>query len=158
VRVGLATADAVADAAAEMLPAARAIDPRASLVIQQQAQSGTEVILGATRDPKFGPLLMFGLGGIFVEVMKDVVFRVHPVSDADAHDMIRAVKGFALLDGARGRPRADLAALEAIILRLADLMARCPAIAELDVNPLFAATAGELTAAADARISLITPG
>jgi acyl-CoA synthetase (NDP forming) len=97
---------------------------------------------------------MFGLGGIFVEIMKDVVFRVHPLSDADAHEMIRAVKGFPMLDGARGRPKADVAALEAVMLRLDYLMAICPDIGELDINPLFAAPAGTPTAAADARITL----
>jgi acetyltransferase len=157
VRVGLATAAAVGTAFDEMLPAARARDPEATLVLQQQAVQGTEVILGATRDPKFGPLLMFGLGGIFVEVMKDVVFRVHPLSDTDAHEMVRAVKGFPLLDGVRGRPRADLAAIETILLRLDRLMALCPDIDELDVNPLFAAPAGSPTAAADARITLGPP-
>jgi acetyltransferase len=154
VRVGLATPDAVTAAFDEMMRLALPRDPRATFVLQQQATAGTEVILGATRDPKFGPLLMFGLGGIFVEVMKDVAFRVHPLTDADAREMIRAVKGFPLLDGARGRPRADLAAIETIVLRLDRLMALCPAIAELDVNPLFAAAAGSPTAAADARITL----
>jgi acetyltransferase len=97
---------------------------------------------------------MFGLGGIFVEVMKDVAFRLHPLSDEDARGMIRAVKGFPLLDGARGRPRADLAALETMLLRLDQLMSICPAIAELDLNPVFAAPAGAPTAAADARITI----
>jgi acetyltransferase len=123
-------------------------------VIQRQAAEGTEVILGATRDTKFGPLLMFGLGGIFVELMKDVVFRVHPLSDTDAHEMIRAVKGFPMLDGARGRPKADLGALESVILRLDYLMAICADIRELDINPLFASPAGTPTAAADARVTL----
>jgi len=155
VRVGLESADQAAQAFDEMMASARARDPRATLVLQQQATEGTEVILGATRDSKFGPLLMFGLGGIFVEVMKDVVFRVHPLSDRDAHDMIRAVKSFPLLDGARGRPKADLAALEAVILRLDALMAACPDIAELDINPLFAGRTGTPTAAADARVTLL---
>ena len=141
-----------------MTQAAATRDPRTTLVLQQQALHGTEVILGATRDPKFGPLLMFGLGGIFVEVLKDVAFRVHPLSDLDAREMIRAVKGFPLLDGARGRPPADLAALEQVILRLDRLMAVCPAIAELDVNPLFAGPPGSPTAAADARITLEDAG
>ncbi|HTM33589.1 MAG TPA: acetate--CoA ligase family protein [Vicinamibacterales bacterium] len=154
VRVGLATPAAVAAAFDEMTRDAIARDPQATLVLQQQASTGTEVIAGATRDPKFGPLLMFGLGGIFVEVMKDVAFRVHPLSDADAHEMIRAVKGFPLLEGARGRPRADLAALETILLRLDSLMAACPAIVELDLNPVFAAPPGAVTAAADARITI----
>jgi acetyl coenzyme A synthetase (ADP forming)-like protein len=154
VRIGLESADGAALAFDEMMANALAHDPRATLVLQQQAAAGTEVILGAARDPKFGPLLMFGLGGIFVEVMKDVVFRIHPLSDRDAHDMIRSVKGFPLLDGARGRPKADLAALEAVILRLDAVMAACPDIAELDINPLFAGPIGSPTAAADARVTL----
>ena len=154
VRVGIESADAAAEAFDAMMAKARAHDPRATMVVQQQATAGTEVILGATRDGKFGPLLMFGLGGIFVEVMKDVVFRIHPLSDRDANDMIRSVKSFPLLDGARGRPKADLQALEAVILRLDALMAACPDIAELDINPLFAGPAGTPTAAADARVSL----
>ena len=158
VRVGLASLAAVGEAFDAMTRAAQAQDPRATLVLQQQATQGTEVIVGATRDPKFGPLLMFGLGGIFVEVMKDVAFRVHPLSDADATEMIQSVKGFPLLDGARGRPRADLSALATIILRLDRLMALCPAIAEIDVNPVFAAPAGHPTAAADARIGLQEQG
>ena len=158
VRVGLTSAEAAGTAYVAMTQAAATRDPRTTLVLQQQALHGTEVILGATRDPKFGPLLMFGLGGIFVEVLKDVAFRVHPLSDLDAREMIRAVKGFPLLDGARGRPPADLAALEQVILRLDQLMAVCPAIAELDVNPLFAGPPGSPTAAADARITLQDAG
>jgi len=154
VRMGLESPEAVGRAFDEIVAAARRHDARARVVVQRQAAEGVEVILGATRDSKFGPLLMFGLGGIFVEVMKDVVFRVHPLSDADAHDMIRAVKGFAMLDGARGRPKADVAALEGVLLRLDYLMDVCPDIAELDINPLFAAPEGGMTAAADARITL----
>lgn len=157
VRVGLADERGVADAARELLAAARAIDARATLVVQRQASAGTEVILGATRDPKFGPVLMFGLGGVFVEVLKDVVFRVHPLSDIDAAEMVRAVKGAGLLMGARGRPPADLPALEQVLLRLDVLMASRPEITELDVNPVFAAPAGHPTAAADARITLGQP-
>ncbi len=155
VRVGIDSADEAAQAFDALMARARAHDPRATVVVQRQATEGTEVILGATRDSTFGPLLMFGLGGIFVEVMKDVVFRIHPLSDRDAHDMIRAVKSFPLLDGARGRAKADLAALEAVILRLDALMAACPDIAELDINPLFAGPAA--TAAADARVALCQP-
>ena len=154
VRVGLESAEAVGLAFDEIIGVARRQDPHARLVVQRQATQGSEVILGATRDAKFGPLLMFGLGGIFVEIMKDVVFRVHPLSDADAQEMIHAVKGFPLLDGARGRPKADLVTLEAIILRIDRLMAVCPDIGELDINPLFAAPTGGATAAADARIRL----
>ncbi|MGE3275346.1 MAG: acetate--CoA ligase family protein [Vicinamibacterales bacterium] len=155
VRLGLEDRDEVSEAAEAMLRAARAADPAAGLVVQRMAGAGgREVILGATRDPKFGPVMMFGLGGIFVEVLKDVVFRVHPVSDIDAHEMIRAIKGFPLLAGTRGMAAVDLEALETTILRLNQLLTDCPEIAEFDINPFFAAPPGDSSAAADARITL----
>lgn len=157
IALGLASDAAVSQAYDRIIASARAYDPSATIdgvLVQQMARPGREVIVGAVTDPTFGKVVMFGLGGIFVEIMKDVVFRVHPLSDVDAQDMIRAVKGFPMLDGARGRPKADLAALEAIILRIDCLMATCPDIGELDINPLFAAPAGAATAAADARITL----
>ncbi len=128
--------------------------PQATLVIQRMAAGGTEVIIGATRDPKFGPLLMFGLGGIFVEVLKDVAFRVHPISDIDAHDMVRAIKGFPLLAGVRGHTPVDLPSIETTLLRLDQLMADFPDIQEVDINPFFAAAKAGDCAAADARITL----
>jgi acetyl coenzyme A synthetase (ADP forming)-like protein len=154
VRVNLSTASRVKDAAGALLYAAHKIDPVATVVVQRQAPGGTECILGATRDPKFGPLMMFGLGGVFVEVLKDIVFRVHPLSDADAFDMIHSIKSFPLLTGARGQAPVDLDALQTTILRLDQLMADCPDIAELDLNPFFAAPGKNASAAADARITL----
>lgn len=154
VRLALADAAVVRAAAAEMLARAQAIDPDATLVVQRMAAGGTEVIAGASRDPKFGPLLMFGLGGIYVEVLKDVAFRVHPLTDADAHDMLREIKGFPILAGARGAPAADLDALAATLLRLDQLAGEFPDIAEIEINPLFAAPAGVPSAAADARVAL----
>ena len=155
VRVNLADASAAHAAAASLLSSARAVDPAATIVVQQMAQGGgSEVILGATRDPKFGPLLMFGLGGIFVEVLKDVVFRVHPLSDIDAHEMVRAIKGFPMLTGIRGHAKVDLPSLETALLRLDQLMADFPDIVEVDINPFFGASSPSQCAAADARITI----
>ncbi len=122
---------------------------------------GTEVIFGVSVDPKFGPLMMFGLGGIFVEILKDVAFRLHPITDVDAAEMIRAVKAFPILSGARGGRPAAIGALEATLLRLNQLVSEFPEIHEIDLNPFFAAPSHEESVAADARIllrSLERPG
>ena len=97
---------------------------------------------------------MFGLGGIFVEVLKDVAFRVHPITTVDAADMVRAVRAFPILAGARGNPAVDLAALETTLLRLNQLVTVCPSIRELDLNPCFAADKETGCLAVDARILL----
>ena len=154
VRLSLGSAEAVHTAIDELLARARAVDPEATIVLQQQATTGVEVIAGAVRDPRFGPLLMCGLGGVFVEVLQDVSFGVHPLHGTDIQAMLRRLKAFPLLDGARGRPKADLQALEDILRRIEALMVACPAIAELDINPLFAAPVDGVTAAADARVTL----
>jgi acetyl coenzyme A synthetase (ADP forming)-like protein len=154
VRLGLETAEDVRREAAAMLERARLADPAATLVVQRMASGGTEVIFGSSRDPKFGPLMMFGLGGIFVEVLKDVAFRVHPLTSIDARDMIRAVRAYALLAGARGREPVDMGCLETTLLRLSQLLAEFPEIVEFDINPFFAAPATGVSAAADARITL----
>ena len=154
VRLSLDSAEAVRTAIDELLARARAVDPEATIVLQQQATAGVEVIAGAVRDPRFGPLLMCGLGGVFVEVLKDVSFGVHPLHGTDIQAMLRRLKAFPLLDGARGQPKANLQALEDILRRLEALMVACPAIAELDINPLFAAPVDGVTAAADARVTL----
>jgi len=104
--------------------------------IQPMVSGGREAILGLTHDPQFGPLLMFGLGGIFVEVMKDVVFRLLPITDTEARDMIRGIRGYPLLKGARGEPPADEALLEDMLLRLAQLAIDRPDIDQVDINPL----------------------
>jgi len=104
--------------------------------IQPMVSGGRETILGLTHDPKFGPLLMFGLGGIFVEVMKDVVFRLLPITDTEARDMIQGIRGYPLLKGTRGEPPADEAFLEEMILRLAQLAIDRPEIDQVDINPL----------------------
>ncbi len=108
------------------------------VLVQRMVPGGRETIVGSTRDAKAGPLLMFGLGGIFVEVLKDVVFRVHPVSDVDAREMVRGIRGYQLLEGVRGETSVDLIALEEIIQRVSQLVGDHEEILEMDVNPLVA--------------------
>jgi acetate---CoA ligase (ADP-forming) len=153
VQLNLQNAEAVREAARTMLPRFRAVDPRSTIVVQRMV-AGSEIIFGAATDPKFGPLLMFGLGGIFVEILKDVAFRVHPISDVDADEMIRAIKGFPLLTGARGHAAVDLPAVREAILRLNQLLTRFPEVEEFDINPFFGAPTREASMAADARIRL----
>jgi acetyltransferase len=98
--------------------------------------------------------MMFGLGGIFVEILKDVAFRVHPISDVDAAEMIRSIKGFPLLTGARGHAPVDLDAIQTTLLRLNQLLTRFPEVQEFDINPFFAGSTRGASMAADARIRL----
>jgi acetyltransferase len=113
-----------------------------------------ELILGMNRDSQFGPLLMTGLGGIFVEVLKDVSFRLAPVSEEDAMDMLRELKSYWLLLGARGEPPADIDAVIESVLRISQLVTDFPEINELDINPLRVMEEGKGCLAADARIVL----
>lgn len=122
------------------------------LSVQPMAAAGTEVILGLTQDQQFGPVLMFGLGGVFVEVLKDVAFRIVPLEPRDAADMVREIQGFPILEGVRGNPAADLDALEAMLLQLSQFAEAHPQVAELDLNPVFARADGAI--AVDARILL----
>jgi acyl-CoA synthetase (NDP forming) len=118
--------------------------------VQQMARPGVEVIIGMTKDPQFGPVLMFGLGGVLVEVLKDVAFRIVPLTPRDARQMIREIKGFPILEGFRGQEPADLEALEGILLRLSSFVEEHPEIEEMDLNPIFAY--GDGAVAVDARI------
>jgi acyl-CoA synthetase (NDP forming) len=115
---------------------------------------GVEVIVGLTQDPSFGPLLMFGLGGIQVELIKDVAFRIHPLTDVDARDMVRSIKGYPLLNGWRGSPPADVEALEQLLLRVSAMVEDIPEIAEMDLNPVKVLSPGEGCCVVDARILL----
>lgn len=127
-------------------------------LVQQMLPPGREVILGMSCDPKFGPLLMFGLGGVYVEVLKDVVFRLAPLTDADAHRMVRAIRGWALLDGVRGETPADAAAIEDAILRLSALVTDLHEVAEIDINPMIVRDVGGGACAPDARVRLWPEG
>jgi acyl-CoA synthetase (NDP forming) len=125
------------------------------IAVQPMARPGVEVIIGMSQDPTFGPVLMFGLGGVLVEILKDVAFRIVPLSPCDAAEMIRDIKGLPLLQGYRGVPAVDLDALQQVLLQLSDFVVRTPDIKEIDLNPIYAYPDGVL--AVDARIILTAP-
>ena len=122
------------------------------VVLQTQVTGGRETIVGVSRDPRFGPLLMFGLGGVFVEALRDVVFRVAPVDEVEARDMLHGIRGARVLRGIRGAPPVHEAALVDALCRIGQLAVDVPDIAELDVNPLMALPGGVI--AVDARVRL----
>jgi acetyltransferase len=122
------------------------------VLVQKMVDGGKETIVGMAGDPQFGPVLMFGLGGIYVEALGDVVFRVQPVTDVDAREMVRSIRGRKLLEGVRGEPPCDLAAVEEAIQRISQLVGDHSEIRELDVNPWLAFPRGGV--AVDGRISV----
>jgi acyl-CoA synthetase (NDP forming) len=128
------------------------VDDVEGVLVQKMVSGGKETIVGMTSDPQFGPVLMFGLGGIYVEALGDVVFRVHPVSDVDAAEMVRSIRGHALLGALRGEPASDTAAVEEVIQRVSQLVGDHDAIRELDVNPWLAFPEGGV--AVDGRIAV----
>ena len=155
VKVRLADAAAVSAAYREMMAAVAARVPGArvqGVLVAPSAPEGLECIVGMTRDPQFGPALMFGLGGIFVELLKDVSFRVLPVTRSDAEEMVREIRGWPLLQGLRGSGPRDVAAVVEFLVRTAELVERNPEIREIDVNPLRVYERGAL--ALDARVIL----
>ena len=111
--------------------------------------------MGMNLNPSFGPLLMFGLGGIYVEYMKDVTFRILPLTDIDTEEMIRSIRGYPILEGVRGEEPSDLKALEEAIGRLAQLVTDFPEIKQLDVNPFMVLPVGKGAKGVDARMSLV---
>jgi len=154
VALGLEDEGAVADAAREMLRGQKGEGGQGGrgLLVQQMAPRGRETIVGLTRIPGVGAMVMFGLGGVYVEVLRDVVLRLAPLLDSDAGHMVRAVRTAQLLQGVRGEPTRDLAALENALLRVSQLAERHPRIAEMDINPLLALEHGAM--AVDARVQL----
>ncbi|MBI2509883.1 MAG: acetate--CoA ligase family protein, partial [Betaproteobacteria bacterium] len=160
VRLAIASDAELATAYAEVVKNAKAHQPGAKIegvLVQEMAGEGVEAILGVTHDALFGPAVMFGLGGIFAEVLKDVSFRLAPVTMSAAREMIEEVAGYPLLAGARGKPRADMGALADAIVRLSALAVDLKDhVAELDVNPLFVFPEGRGVKAADALIKLVT--
>jgi len=127
------------------------------VLVQKLAPSGEEVIMGMNRYPIFGPLLMFGVGGIFVEIFQDVTFRLAPIRRNSAHRMIREIKGYKLLSGFRGRPKRDLEILEKLLMSLSDMVTDHPEIIEMDINPLLVHEEGKGATVADCRIILKSP-
>jgi acyl-CoA synthetase (NDP forming) len=140
--------DAIMDAVRKK--AAKAVIEGVS--VQKMAEPGLELVIGMTKDPQFGPMLMFGLGGTTVEVLKDVAFRIVPLTKEDTRDMIRQIKGYPLLEGFRGQPAIDLEYLEDLLLKLSAFIEENPEIKEMDINPLIAYKRGAV--AVDARIIL----
>jgi hypothetical protein len=158
VLLNVADAAAVRDGFATMIVRAKKAAPTARIegvLVAKQLQGGVECILGIHRDPVFGPIAMFGLGGIFVEVMKDVVFRRCPFGVDVAAEMIGSIKGAPLLQGARGRPKADVKALAEMLARLSAFAAAAgPKLASIDLNPVFAMPEGQGAFAVDAVIEV----
>ncbi len=155
VKLGLANAAQVGKAYSEILSAVRRHYSKAKIQgisVQKMARPGVEVIIGMTKDAQFGPVLMFGLGGILVEVLKDVSFRIVPLAKRDAREMIKEIKGYPLLEGYRGQEPADIPFLEDLILKVSDFVDKNPEIKELDLNPVFAYK--NRAVAVDARVIL----
>ena len=144
----------------EIVTSAQEFSPAADIqgvLMEKMARSGVEVILGATRDPKFGPIVMFGLGGTFVEAFKDVSFRLAPMWEISAEIMMRSIKAYKILEGVRGNPPSDIEAIKDCILRLSQMVTDHPEIAELDINPLIVYPDGQGCVVADSRILLTKP-
>ncbi len=155
VALNLNSAAAVAEAHDAMLARLARELPQADLrgcTVQAQAEPGVELIVGMTKDAQFGPVIMFGLGGIFVEALEDVSLRLVPITRGDAREMISEIKGQKLLHGFRGSPPVDTRALENILLKLSAFVAAHPEVNQIDLNPVFAYEHGAV--AVDARVIL----
>jgi len=122
------------------------------ILVQEMAPKGTEIIIGSTVDPTFGPTIMFGLGGIFVEILKDVSFRLAPITKDDAWEMLDEIKAKKMLDGPRGTAKADKETIVNILLSVSKMLMECPEIKELDMNPILVYDKG--ARAVDARVIL----
>lgn len=155
VRINLTGPDQVGEAYDRIMAAAREKYPQAlieGVSVQKMIAGGTEVIIGMTKDSQFGPMLMFGLGGILVEVLKDVSFRMVPITETDARDMISEIKGYPLLKGFRGSDPVNEDALAEVLINLSNYIEQHPEIEEVDINPLIAS--GNGLTAVDARMVL----
>jgi acetate---CoA ligase (ADP-forming) len=157
VKVGLRNAEEVRDAFELILYRAQRYVPDAHILgclVQEMVPSGTEVLVGMNRDPQFGPLVTFGLGGIYVEILKDVTFRIAPFSLQEAYAMLSEIRASALLEGVRGQPPADKESIVDTLLRIGQLVLDFPEIVELDINPLMVYPQGEGAIAIDMRLVL----
>ena len=155
VKLGLPDEASVGKAFDEIMAAVKKHQPGSrvqGVAVQNMARPGVEVIIGMTKDPQFGPVLMFGIGGILVEVLKDVAFRIVPLARRDAREMIREIKGFPILEGYRGQEPANLGILEDYLLKVSGFVDGRPEIKELDINPIFAYK--DSAVAVDARVIL----
>jgi acyl-CoA synthetase (NDP forming) len=155
VKVGLESEEQVAEAYDAIMLSCRESVPGAAIegvTVQNMAPPGLEVIVGMATDPQFGPVLMFGLGGVWVEVLRDVSFKIVPLTEDDARSAVIEIRAAKLLEGFRGSAPVDKAALEGILLRVSDFVAKTPEVREMDLNPIFAYPDGAI--AVDARVIL----
>ncbi|MCG6906247.1 MAG: acetate--CoA ligase family protein, partial [Desulfobacteraceae bacterium] len=155
VRVNLEGPAAIAGAYAEILENARGYNPQADIrgvLVSPMARQGMEVIIGTKRDDQFGPVIMFGLGGVLVEILKDVAFRVLPISHLSAEKMIEEIKSAPLLNGFRGMPVCDKKALRKLLVKCSEIVEAYPDIQEMDLNPVISHEKG--LSIVDARIIL----
>ncbi len=156
--LGCDEAHEVREAFDQIVASVRATSPDATIsgvLVQRMVKGGRETIVGVTRDASFGPMVMFGLGGVLVEAVQDVLFRIAPLSQNDACDMVRGLRGFKILTGIRGQAPANLAALEEVLLRVSQLAIDNKEIRELDINPLLAFADG--VTAVDGRVMIAIP-
>jgi acyl-CoA synthetase (NDP forming) len=155
VKVGLGSTAEVISAYDDIMSAVKQKNPGAKIQgvsVQNMAKQGVEVIVGMSKDPQFGAVIMFGLGGVMVEILKDVAFRLIPLAERDAKEMIKEIKGYPLLEGYRGQAPCDIRALEQLLLQISDFVEHNPEVEELDLNPVFAYSDGAV--AVDARMVL----
>jgi acyl-CoA synthetase (NDP forming) len=155
--LNLKSADAVIDAYNQIRENLEKISRKSEMkgvTVQKMLSGGVELIVGVTQDKNFGPLIMFGLGGVYAELFKDVNFRIHPLTDIDAQNMINDFKAHKILDGWRGAPPSDIAAIKELLLRISALIEDIPEIHEMDLNPIMAMESGRGCYVADARISV----
>jgi len=151
VKLNLKTKEEVEEAYDDLMKIPAQAEKKIS--VQNMAEEPiTELIIGMTTDPQFGPALMFGIGGILVELLEDVSFRIAPITEYDANEMIKEIKGFPILDGYRGKPKADLEAIVKTLLKISDLVVKHEEINEMDLNPVFIYEKGLICV--DARIIL----
>jgi acyl-CoA synthetase (NDP forming) len=157
--LGLESVQAVEGAVRTLEERMRAIGhPLEGVLLQREVSGGIEALVGVTTDPTFGPLVVCGLGGVLVELLRDVAFHLTPVTDADAHDMLSELRAAKLLDGYRGMPSGDREALIDVILRVSALVEIVPEIRELDLNPVKVLTPGNGAIVVDARLRIAPVG
>jgi acetyl coenzyme A synthetase (ADP forming)-like protein len=142
------------DVIRERMEEATKLSEMEGVVVQEMVEDGIEAIVGVTQDPSFGPLMMFGLGGTYVELLKDLSFRIHPLTDIDARGMVRSIRSYPLLEGWRGTEPRDVASIEELLLRISALIEDVPEILEMDLNPIKVQAPGQGCIVVDARIRI----
>jgi acetyltransferase len=162
IRLGVSSKKEILQFYDDIIKNAQKYDPDAKIngvLVQEMIQSGTEVMIGMSQDPQFGPTMAFGMGGIYVEILKDISLRIIPLSKFDAEQMVNEIKGYPILRGIRGKKRSDIEAIVDVLLRVARLVEDCRnSISEIDINPLTVFDEGQGVKALDALVVIKTPG